>query len=76
MATGSYEGSLSVEGTSGGHEPSAFTSRWSRQPWRLPHANEGANATAHKELETSAGRQSEGSTSVAEEGEATEVSEA
>jgi hypothetical protein len=37
-ATGSYEGSSAVEGTSGRHEPSAFTSRWSRRPWRLPHA--------------------------------------
>jgi hypothetical protein len=39
-ATGSYEGSLSVEGTSGRHEPSAFTSRWSRRPWRLPRKRE------------------------------------
>jgi ribosomal protein S30 len=38
MATGSYEGSLSVEGTSGCHEPFSFTRRWSRRPWRLPHA--------------------------------------
>jgi hypothetical protein len=38
MATGSYEGSSAVEGTSGRHEPSAFTSRWSRRPWRLLHA--------------------------------------
>jgi len=38
MATGFYEGSLTVEGTSGCHEPSPFTRRWSRQPWRLPHA--------------------------------------
>jgi hypothetical protein len=37
-ATGSYEGSLTVEGTSGCHEPSPFTRRWSRQPRRLPHA--------------------------------------
>jgi len=37
-ATGSYEGSLSVEGTSGRHEPLSFTRRWSRRPWRLPHA--------------------------------------
>jgi len=37
-ATGSYEGSLSVEGISGCHEPSPFTRRWSRRPWRLPHA--------------------------------------
>jgi hypothetical protein len=36
--TGSHEGSLSVEGTSGCHEPSPFTRRWSRRPWRLPHA--------------------------------------
>jgi hypothetical protein len=37
-ATGSYEGSLSVEGISGCHEPSPFTRRWSRRPRRLPHA--------------------------------------
>jgi hypothetical protein len=37
-ATGSWEESLSVEGTSGCHEPSPFTRRWSRRPWRLPHA--------------------------------------
>jgi len=55
-ATGSYEGSLSVEDTSGRHEPSPFTRGWSRRPWRLPHADKGANATARRELETSAGR--------------------
>jgi hypothetical protein len=36
-AIGFYEGSSAVEGTSGRHEPSAFTSRWSRRPWRLLH---------------------------------------
>jgi hypothetical protein len=76
MATGSYEGSLSVEDTSGRHEPSAFTSRWSRRPWRLPHADKGANATARLELETSAGRHDEGRAGAAQEGVATEVSEA
>ena len=65
-----------MEDTSGRHEPSAFTSRWSRRPWLLPHADKGANATAREELETSAGRQSEGAASAAEEGDATEVSEA
>jgi len=40
-ATGSYEGSLSAEGTSGRHEPSPFTSGWSRRPRRLPHASTG-----------------------------------
>jgi len=39
-ATGSYEGSLSVEDISGCHEPSPFTRRWSRRPWRLPHAGQ------------------------------------
>jgi len=29
-----------VEGTSGRHEPSAFTSRWSRRPWRLLHVGD------------------------------------
>ncbi len=65
-----------MEDTSGRHEPSAFTSRWSRRPWLLPHADKGANATAREEPETSAGRQSEGAASAAEEGDATEVSEA
>jgi len=37
-ATGSYEGSLSVEVTSGRHEPAPFTRRWSRRPRRLAHA--------------------------------------
>lgn len=34
--TGSYEGSLTMEGIPGSHEPSSFTRRWSRRPWRLP----------------------------------------
>jgi hypothetical protein len=38
MATGSYEGSLSVEGSSGCHEPLPVTGWWSRRPWRLPPA--------------------------------------
>jgi hypothetical protein len=37
LATGSYEGSLTMEGIPGSHEPSFFTVRWSRRPWRLPH---------------------------------------
>jgi len=37
MATGSYEGSLPMEGTPDHHEPSTFTSRRSRWSWRLPH---------------------------------------
>lgn len=36
-ATGSYEGSLAIEGIPDSHEPSCFTVRWSRQSWRLPH---------------------------------------
>jgi len=39
MATGSYEGSLLMEGTSDHHEPSTFTSRRSRWSWRLPHTS-------------------------------------
>jgi len=39
MATGSYEGSLPMEGTSDHHEPSTFTSRRSRWSWRLPHTS-------------------------------------
>jgi len=58
-ATGSYEGSLSVEGTSGRHEPSTFTSRWSRRPWRLPHAGRAAHDSS-QELDATAGRQGEG----------------
>jgi hypothetical protein len=37
-ATGSREGSLTVEGISGRDEPSPFTRRWSQRPRRLPHA--------------------------------------
>jgi hypothetical protein len=71
MATGFYEGSLTVEGTSGGHEPSPFTRRWSRQPWRLPHAGE-----RYGSQEPKLRRRREGAPGLAEEGEATEVSEA
>lgn len=46
--TGFYEGSLSVEGTSGRHEPSSFTRRWSRRPLRLPHAGDGRGSTLQK----------------------------
>lgn len=46
--TGFYEGSLSVEGTSGCHEPSSFTRRWSRRPWRLPHAGDSRGSTLQK----------------------------
>lgn len=60
MATGSYEGSLSAEGTSGRHEPSAFTGRWSRRSWRLLHA-EGRRRQARRELSAPARRKSEGS---------------
>jgi len=56
-ATGSYEGSSSVEGTSGCHEPSPFTRRWSRRPWRLSHAEERHGS---QELVRSLRRQREG----------------
>jgi len=46
--TGFYEGSLSVEGTSGRHESSSFTRRWSRRPWRLPHAGDSRGSTLQK----------------------------
>jgi len=49
-ATGFYEGSLSTEGISGRHESSPFTSRWSRRPWRLFHA-ESKNAISAQEKE-------------------------
>jgi len=52
-ATGSYEGSLSVEDISGCHEPSPFTRRWSRRPWRLPHAGKRKSSQGQK-LEGSA----------------------
>jgi len=70
MATGSHEGSLSAEGTSGRHEPSPFTRRWSRRPWRLPHAGKRRLVRANAEGCAKALRNS------AQEGEATEVSEA
>jgi len=70
MATGSYEESLSVEGTSGCHEPSPFTRGWSRRPWRLPHAGE-------QELERAeASRSTKVPRNPTVEEEATEVSEA
>jgi hypothetical protein len=60
-----------VEGTSGCHEPSPFTGRWSRQPWRLPHAGK-----RYGSQEPKLRRRREGAPGLAEEGEATEVSEA
>jgi hypothetical protein len=70
-ATGSYEGSLSVEDSSGCHEPSPFTRRWSRRPWRLPHAGKRYGSRGPKLKETR--RRLRHPT---EEGEATEESEA
>jgi hypothetical protein len=60
-----------VEGTSGCHEPFSFTGRWSRQPWRLPHAGKRYGSQGPKLR-----RRREGAPGLAEEGEATEVSEA
>jgi len=74
-ATGSYEGSLLAEGTSGRHEPSAFTSRWSRRPWRLPHTGRAAQTARKSSARPLEGRAKALPDSV-EEGEATEVSEA
>jgi len=72
MATGSYEGSLSAEGTSGRHAPSSFTRGWSRRPWRLPHAGK---QVRRKSQRFRRGR--EGTPmSTAQEEDATEVSEA
>jgi hypothetical protein len=72
MATESYEGSLSMEGTSGCHEPWLFTESWSRQPWRLPHAGERYGSQEPKLTKVARRR----FRSLAEEGVATEVSEA
>jgi hypothetical protein len=36
-STGSYEGSLTMEGIPDHHEPFSFTRRWSRWSWRLLH---------------------------------------
>jgi len=72
-ATGSYEGSLTVEGISGRHEPSPFTRGWSRRPRRLPHAGKRSRCALAKQSlqgDAKALRHS------AEEGEATEMSEA
>jgi len=69
-ATGSYEGSLSVEGISGCHEPHPFTRRWSRQPRRLPHVGKRMLVRAKAEGDAKALRHS------TKEGVATEVSEA
>jgi hypothetical protein len=69
-ATGSYEGSLMVEGTSDRHELSTVTGRWSRRSRRLPHDGASDGAKAPKRRVTKVTRYS------AEEGEATGVSEA
>jgi hypothetical protein len=60
-----------VEGTSGCHEPFSVTGGWSRQPWRLPHAGKRYGSQGPKLR-----RRREGAPGLAEEGEATEVSEA
>ena len=75
MATGSYEGSLPVEGTSGRHEPRAFTSLWSRRSWRLPHAERAAQGARESQARPLHGR-AKVLPDCAQEGEATEVSEA
>lgn len=67
-----YEGSLSVEGTSGRHEPSLFTKRWSRRPWRLPHTRDSKETREGKTAE----RRAKARRDLVKEGEATEVSEA
>jgi len=72
-ATGFYEGSLSVEDTSGRHEPSPFTRRWSRRPRRLPHVGERQSSVNEPKLQKESRRRSDDPT---EEEEATEVSEA
>lgn len=69
-ATGSYEGSLTMKGISGRHEPSPFTRRWSRRPWRLPHAEK-----RYGSQEPKLRRLREGAPVSAPEGEATEMSE-
>jgi len=61
-----------VEGTSGRHEPSPFTRRWSRRPWRLPHA--GKRYGSQEPKLTKVERRLHWNS--AKEGEATEVSEA
>jgi len=68
-ATGSYEGSLTVEGTSDRHEPLSVTGWWSRRSRRLPHDGASDDAKASKRRITKVIRYS------AEEGEATGVSE-
>jgi len=59
-----------VEGTSDRHEPLSVTGRWSRRSRRLPHDGASDGAKAPKRRITKVIRYS------AEEGEATEVSEA
>jgi hypothetical protein len=75
MATGSYEGSLSVEGTSDCHEPRAFTSLWSRRSWRLSHV-ERAEQTARESSALPLQGRAKAPPDFTQEGEATEVSEA
>jgi hypothetical protein len=69
-ATGSYEGSLSVEGISDRHEPGSFTRGWSRRSWRFPR--HGVGELVH----TSSRRDAKALRYSAQEGAATEVSEA
>lgn len=69
-ATGSYEGSLSVEGTSDRHEPVPVTGSRSRRSRRLPHVGASDGAKAPKRRIAKATQLS------TEEEEATGVSEA
>jgi len=61
-----------MEGASGCHEPLLFTEWWSRRPWRHPHAEQRYGSQELK-LTKAARRRCRNS---AEEGVATEVSEA
>lgn len=72
MATGSYEGSLPMEGTPDHHEPSTFTSRRSRWSWRLPHISQACTSSQWTGGLT---RRRRPSSKRVEEGEATGVSE-
>jgi hypothetical protein len=79
LATGSYEGSLTMEGIPGSHEPSFVTVRWSRRSWRLPprlnHAQPPLSPTRRGVDRVNRAR-SKGRERKREEGEATGMSEA
>ena len=67
MTTGSYEGSLATEGIPGSHEPSFFTDRWSRRPWRLSRRSGPRVSSSHSPSLRGQGEESARTTSTRED---------